>query len=122
MIKLKSPDKCEVKESPGKGFGVFATEFIQKGEIIEECHLITLPIPYCHQNILDDYRFNWPQGPNPIEQVLPLGYGCIYNHDDNNNAMWRDHPEHNRIFQYFAVRDIQPGEEICTWYGNIEFH
>ena len=26
MIKLQGPLKCEVKESPGKGLGVFATK------------------------------------------------------------------------------------------------
>ena len=121
MIKLQGPIKCEVKESPGKGLGVFATEFIAEGEIIEECHLITLPIPYCHTNILEDYRFNYPQGTAPTEQVLPLGYGCIYNHSNENNATWRDHPEY-KVFQYIAKRDIQPGEEICTYYGNVFFH
>ena len=121
MIKLQGPLKCEVKESPGKGLGVFATELILEGELIEECHLVTLPVPYCHTNILEDYRFNYPQGTKPTEQVLPLGYGCIYNHNDKNNAFWRDHPEH-KAFQFVAKRDIQPGEEICTWYGNKEFY
>ena len=119
-MKLKHPSKVEVRESPGKGFGVFATQHISKGEIIEECHLITLPIPECMGDILHDYRFNYPQGPNPTEQVLPLGFGCIYNHDNNNNAYWRDHPE-QKVFQYIAVRDISPDEEVCTYYGNVEF-
>jgi len=121
MGKLQGPIKCEVKESPGKGMGVFATEFIAEGELIEECHLITLHIPYCFTNILEDYRFNYPQGDSPIEQVLPLGYGCIYNHSNENNACWQDHPEY-KAFQYIAVKDIHPGEEICTYYGNDEFY
>ena len=123
MIRLQGPIKCEVKESPGKGLGVFAVHFIKKGELIEECHLVDLPIPDCMQHILEDYRFNYPQG-LPSEQtvqVLPLGYGCIYNHSNNANAYWRNHPEH-RAFQFLARKDIQIGEEICTYYGNVEFN
>ena len=120
MIKLQGPLKCEVKESPGKGLGVFATEFIKEGELIEECHLVTLDIPYCFTNILEDYRFNWPQGHSPTEQVVVLGYGSIYNHSNENNARWQDHPEH-KAFQYIAIKDIHPGEEICTYYGNVFF-
>lgn len=122
MNTLKPPTKCEVRESPGKGYGVFATEFIREGELIEECHLITLPIPSCMKSILDNYRFNYPQGTDVVvtEQVLPLGFGCIYNHDDNNNAEWTNHPE-RKTFLYTAIRHIYPGEEICTYYGNVEF-
>ena len=33
---IKIPTKIEIKESPGKGLGVFAIEDIEEGEIIEE--------------------------------------------------------------------------------------
>ena len=122
MYKLHGPIKCEVRMTSNKGYGVFATEFIREGELIEECHLITLPIPDCMNEILYDYRFNYPQGvgPSSVEQVLPLGYGCIYNHDSDNNAYWVNHPE-LKVFQYIAKRNIYPNEEICTYYGNVEF-
>ena len=122
MIKLQGPIKCEVKESPGKGLGVFATELIKEGELIEECHLITVPFPECLPSILEEYRFNYPQG-HPTDdtvQVIALGYGSIYNHDSNSNAYWRDHPEY-KAFQYIAKRDIHPGEEICPYYANTFF-
>ena len=38
-MKIKLATKVEVKTSPGKGMGVFATNKIAAGEIIEECHL-----------------------------------------------------------------------------------
>ena len=117
-MELKVASKITVKESPGKGLGCFATKKIFEGEIIEECHLLTLPIvPGEPSSLFNDYRFNYPQFGDLEELVLPLGYGCIYNHNDNNNAKWQDHPYY-KAFQFVAVRDIEPGEEICTYYGN----
>ena len=43
-MNLKVPTKVEIKKSPGKGLGVFATKKIFKNEIIEECHLLPLPV------------------------------------------------------------------------------
>ena len=116
-MELKIATKIEIKTSPGKGMGVFAVEPIKEGEVIEECHLIKLPTKKWEtSSLLVDYRFCYPMGENWEDYVLPLGYGCIYNHNDNNNAMWRNHPTY-RAFQFYALRDIEPGEEICTNYG-----
>jgi SET domain-containing protein len=119
MDSLIQPSKCVVKPSSGKGLGVFATELIHKDEIIEECHLLTIPdnALLFVGDLFNDYRFNWPQKGITLEQVLPLGFGCIYNHSDNNNAFWRDHPT-EKLFQFIATKDILPGEEICTYYGD----
>ena len=35
MIHIKPPHTIEIKESPGKGLGVFATTLIYEGEIIK---------------------------------------------------------------------------------------
>jgi uncharacterized protein len=120
-MKLKLATKVEVKESPGRGLGVFATEYIIEGEVIEECHMITLPIPNGEPSaLLMDYRFNWPQEGEKKEQVVVLGNGSIYNHNDNNNAVWRDHPRW-RLFQFVAIKRILPGEEIFIYYGNNNY-
>ena len=120
-MKLKIATKIEIKSSPGKGLGVFATEEIIQGEIIEECHLVSLPIKANQpSDLLTDYRFLWPALGDHIEHVIPLGYGCIYNHSDSNNAKWVDHPRY-KAFQFIAVKDIEPGEEICTYYGNDQY-
>jgi len=117
-MELKVASKIAIKESPGKGLGCFATKKIFAGEIIEECHLLTLPIPKGEpSNLFNDYRFNWPQKGELEELVIPLGYGCIYNHSNKNNAVWQDHPYY-KAFQFVAIRDIEPGEEVCTYYGS----
>ena len=121
---LIPPSKCIVKPSPGKGLGVFATEFIKEGEIIEECHLLVIPDNsfLFIQDLFENYRFDYPQSLHTPtqEQVLPLGFGCIYNHSDNNNAYWIDHPT-EKLFQFIAATDIFPGEEICTNYGDDDY-
>lgn len=121
-MELKTSTKVTVKMTENKGWGCFATDKIYEGEIIEECHLLTLPLnPGEPSTLFIDYRFNWPQNaPEWLEQVLPLGNGCIYNHSNDNNATWRDHPEY-KAFQFVAVKDIEPGEEICTYYGGDSY-
>jgi SET domain-containing protein len=122
MDSLIYPSKCIVKPSPGKGLGVFATELIREDEIIEECHLLTIPdnaLLFVGE-LFVDYRFNWPKKGKTLEQVLPLGFGCIYNHSDNNNAIWKDHPT-EKLFQFIAIQDILPGEEIYTYYGDSNY-
>lgn len=121
LIRLKVATKIEVKESPGKGLGVFATEKIYTREIIEECHLLTLPITKGEStSLLIDYRFNYPQGDDWNEQVVALGYGSIYNHSDKPNVTWETHPKY-KAFQFIATRDIEVGEELCTYYGSDSY-
>ena len=119
MIKLVHPSKVEVRPSEGKGMGVFAKQFIRKGDPIEDCHLLFLPQ---NEGLLDDYRFNWPAGQDDYDaQVIPLGFGAIYNHSNDNNISWMSHPDSNMFFRFYALRDIMPGEECCSYYGNTEF-
>ena len=35
--------RTEVKKSSIHGYGVFATEDIKKGDIVEECHFMSFP-------------------------------------------------------------------------------
>ena len=142
-MKIKLATKVEVKTSPGKGMGVFAISNIAAGELIEECHLIFLEMDLNQPgSFLEHYRFLYPQAPkqtlrgplgsitpprqltptsaNYEDFVIPSGYGCIYNHDNNNNAYWIDNPTH-KTFLFIAKRDISVGEEVCTYYGNVQF-
>jgi len=119
-MNLVPPSKIYIKTSPGKGLGVFAFKKIIKGEIIEECPLFTIS----NKETINEfyhYIFNYPQGDEQQEIVLPWGYGCIYNHSDTNNAYWRDHPKY-KAFQYIANRDIEIDEEVCTYYGDDEYY
>lgn len=113
--------KVYVNKSPIHGLGVFAKEFISGGEVFEECPILTLPIQKGElSSLLLDYRFNWPQGTEPEEQVISLGFGSLYNHSENANAYWISNFE-NRTFLFVAHRDIQPNEEIFVWYGDVNY-
>ena len=101
------PTKIEIKESPNKGLGVFAKEKILKDEIIEVCPLIKLDVPH-NSDVLDDYRFYYPKESNNPYYIISLGYGSLYNHNNQNNADWRDGKP--MTFEFFALRDIEPGE------------
>lgn len=116
------PVKVYVDKSPIHGWGVFAKEKILKEEIIEECAIISLPIQKNERtSLLIDYRFNFPTGtPDWREQVVALGNGSLYNHSDQPNAYWYSIDE-KRTFIFVAHRDIEPGEEIFIYYGDINY-
>jgi len=110
---FKVPTKIKIDHTEGKGLGVFATEKILKDEIIEECHYVIIPKD---GDLLLDYRFILPTNGREFDYIIPFGYGCIYNHADKNNASWK-FPRDHKAVTFFAIRDIEIGEEICTYYG-----
>ena len=120
-MKIAPPHKIVIKESPIHGMGVFATEKIKEGEIIEVCYLVDMELDISKPSeILERYRFNWPQGNNLTKLVIPTGYGMIYNHNENPNANWRSNFD-NETFEFYAIREIEIGEEIFTWYGGENY-
>jgi uncharacterized protein len=119
-MEIHPPAKVFVKPSTIAGLGVFANERIAKDDVIEECPVLPLPLhPGDVSPLLIDYRFNFPSGTGSqwAEQVVCLGFGSLYNHSNNNNAHWYSDND-NRTLKFFAVRDIEPGEEIFTYYGS----
>jgi len=121
-IYLHQNDHIEVRLTPDKGYCVFATKDIEKDSLIEKCYCIKVTdlfkdVPFA----LKDYTFNYPRGLNGKSgetiQVLPLGYGCIYNHDESPNARWENAKE-EMYFDFISIENIKKGEEICTYYGH----
>jgi len=119
---IEIPKKIYIDKSPVHGWGVFAKETILEGEVIEECPILTLPIYDGESSpILIDYRFNFPSGSEGwTEQVIPFGYGGLYNHSDTPNANWYSNND-KRTFLFFATKNIKIGEEIFTYYGNESY-
>jgi SET domain-containing protein len=107
----------EIKYTRTKGYGVFATSNFKSGDIIEKCYCV--PVTKNLENVpsfLKNYVFKYVISDTEDTLVLPLGYGSIYNHSNNNNAKWEKAEEH-MFFNFIAVKDINKGEEICTNYG-----
>lgn len=122
-MRIIPPHKIYIGNSSVHGYGVFANEPIYNGEVIEETPIYDLGIKKGEpSSIMIDYRFNWPQGSgvNWEKQVLPWGYGCLYNHSENANAYWRSNLERG-TFEFVANKDIKEGDEIFVWYGNVSY-
>ena len=114
---LYRSSKIYVDDSIVHGRGVFASSNIKKGEILEECHFIKVQEDNYPQ-ILRDHFFSWPKGVGDSLAIC-LGYGSIFNHSDSNfNADWDTDTKKNRII-FFAVDNIQEGEEIFTNYQKM---
>ena len=102
----------------GAGRGVFAGERITKGTQIEQCPVIALGNPRARARLrkteLVNYYFLW--GDERLRVALCLGWGSIYNHSFAPNAYYEKHMEENRM-DFYALRDIEPGEEITVNYN-----
>jgi SET domain-containing protein len=121
-MRLDIPSKIYVDNSPIHGLGVFCKEKISKDEIFEVCPVIDMGMKFGESShILIDYRFNWPQGSGEwTKQVVAAGFGMLYNHSNKANANWRSNFETNS-FEFYATKDINPGEEIFVWYGDMSY-
>lgn len=98
-----------------KGLGVFARSLLISGEIIE-----VSPFSNCWGEKWADTSenlrkivFSYPQ--NSDSYVIGLGYTSIYNHSDDNNAIWYTGKD-SIIIQ--TTRIIKENEEICIHYGD----
>ena len=99
------------------GLGVFAAAPIEAGAVIEICPVLLFPktqLEHVRRTVLDDYYFDW--GDDGEWYAMALGYGSLYNHAYQPNADYAMDFETNTI-DFFALRDIEPGEEILVNYN-----
>jgi SET domain-containing protein len=98
------------------GRGVFTTEAIETGSLVEICPVLVIPshdVANIHKTILHDYYFLW--GDDEDQAVIALGYGSLYNHETMANATYEMDFE-GECIEIYALRDIHPGEEITINY------
>lgn len=111
------PSSCIELRDAEYGRGVFATENLPKGTLVEES-----PAVYAHKGVQEDsvmiaYLFD---GPLPDRPIVCLGYGSLFNHSDVPNIVWQSNIE-NTTMRFYAYRDIERGEELCISYDQVGY-
>lgn len=119
MKKLFTSDKIYISQSKifHAGRGVFAKCDIKKGEIIEICPIILVPkydMSNLNESILVTYFFYF--GKNKERLAIVLGFGSIYNHSYEPNAMYKLKPREKTI-EFSVLKDIKKDEEITFNYN-----
>tara|TARA_Y100000004_G_C8883958_1_gene398855 strand:+ start:53 stop:433 length:381 start_codon:yes stop_codon:yes gene_type:complete len=113
--KLEIHKGVHVKKSKGRGWGVFTSEDIKKGEIVEEC-IIPYDVLPIGSTAMQNYRYVWPNRKHYTAYCIALGFGCIYNHNEKNpNVDW-DLDSEERVMTFTAIRDIKAGDELMFDY------
>jgi SET domain-containing protein len=117
--KLEDPNcsKVYLADTADRGRGVFAQRKIKKQEVIERAPVIVVPRKEWEtmdETVLSNYIFDW--GENDEDAAVALGYVSIYNHSYSPNAELQELLDNNLI-EVIALKDIQPGEEICVNYN-----
>ena len=98
------------------GRGVFATDDIKKGEVIEKCPTILMSsedFNLIKKTTLNYYYFEYSDK-NPA--VIVLGYGSLYNHSYAPNSRYL-YDYKNDLLVIKAIDDIKKGEEIFFNYN-----
>jgi SET domain-containing protein len=103
----------EANKSTIHGFGAFAKKDLRKGNTIEECPIIVTADEEHNPEQVRAYLF---LGQKKNTCMIILGYGCVYNHSDKNNADYYFDKKKN-VMVFYAIKKIKKGEEIFTNYG-----
>jgi len=106
-----------IGDSPHRGRGVFSSEPIAPGTVIEISPVIVLSQEeqvLLDRTLLHDYIFLW--GKEEKQCCVALGYLSLYNHDYLSNAEYVMEFEEQRM-RITTVRKIKKGEEICINYN-----
>lgn len=114
---LQTLSSLYIDTSKKGGRGVFTSELIPAGSLIEVCPVISMPKEtrqLLDKTKLHDYYFIW--GASDEKCAIVLGFGSIYNHDYEPNAEYEPDFEQDTL-TFYALKDIQPGEEITVNYS-----
>ena len=133
--KLFRSEKIFIGASGTHGYGVFCTEDIKKGELIEECYYIVpdkakwqdLDTKFAHYFfslpfLQDDHEsFADENGGVTVghvtRPVCVLGCGMVFNHSKDNNVNWQIY-EVSQIVSYRANKNIEAGSELFIKYND----
>lgn len=116
-------DSVYITTAGHKGFGVFAKKNINKGEVIEYCHCMTLSLLSKDNKDykIRQYAYTSRIGDSLVDELnlIPFGFGEIYNTSENKagaNAVYKVYSEQNLIV-FRAIKDIPKDDEVLVWWG-----
>jgi len=99
------------------GRGVFTSENIAKGILVEESPVIIMSGDerrLLDQTLLHDYIFEW--GQNKDQCCMALGYVAVYNHSYKSNCEYEMDFD-RQLIRIKAVHFIRAGEELFINYN-----
>jgi len=99
------------------GLGVFTSENIDEGTIIEESPVIVMSNEerkLLDQTLLHDYIFEWGEKKNQC--CMALGYIPVYNHSYKSNCEY-EMDFKKKLISIKAVHFIKSGEELFINYN-----
>lgn len=106
-----------VAPAGNSGRGVFTSEAIPEGTVIETSPVIVMSGEerrLLDQTLLHDYIFEW--GPERDQCCMALGYVPLYNHAYRSNCEYEMDFEH-QLIHVKTVRAVKQGEELCINYN-----
>lgn len=104
-------------DTPNMGRGVFTSEPIPPGTIVEISPVIVMGPEdriLLDKTPLHDYIFEW--GEDRKQCCMAMGYVPVYNHASPSNCEYEMDYDDDTI-TVTAVRDIEPGEELFINYN-----
>jgi SET domain-containing protein len=115
---------CRVRTSTVSGRGVFATEFIEKGQIIERMPVKAFGMQeteILRRHKLDGHMFIWNSGDEVKSVAIYFGLGTLINHSLKPNCHVRKYIE-DFYMDIYAIEDIAPGDELFFKYVETDFN
>lgn len=114
MRDLITAYKIVVSDSPGRGRGIFATEFIPAGTVVEESHVVDLGLCVEDGQNSDMPLYFWGT-PDNKRYAISLGLASLFNHSDHPNTH-RCCDMENSIYVFTTMSDIHEGDELLIDY------
>lgn len=102
--------KIVIKKDPVKGRGVYASQDIAKGEVIEICELIVIKLQDVPPD-LEGYVYHY----NKSKAAVALGNGSLYNHSKKANCDFYYNPRKSHLY-IRAKKAIKKGTEVTINY------
>lgn len=106
-----------IADTPNMGRGVFTSESIPKGTVVEVSPVIVMGPEdrlLLDRTPLHDYIFEW--GDDRTLCCMAMGYVPVYNHATPSNCEYEMDYDEDTI-TVTAVRDIEAGEELFINYN-----